>query len=207
MIRLPWVALLASTLLASTARADDSAPLQHRLSLGAGLPLPFEAYGGDASLEDSGVELAFLLHVRAVYTANPFVALPRLAIGVRGSFSTATVTDGELSLWGWVGMVGPHAGVRLTPELLPSATLVIAGGPALARSGFRIDESLKRQFWAGAYFGFAQLSFALTESFELALDAALEHVLPAPEDETFFNKRLGSTTLLTLAVGVELVLE
>lgn len=206
MSRLAWAALLASTLLVSTARADESPPMQHRLSLGVGLPFPFEAYGGDASLGDAGVALAFLLHARAVYTANPFIAMPRLTIGVRGSFSTATVTDGELSLWGWVGMVGPHAGARFEPELLPSATLVLAGGPALARSGFRIDENLHREFWCPAVFGFAQLSFALTEAFQLTFDAALEHVLPAPEDQTFFNQRLGATTLLTLAAGVELVL-
>jgi hypothetical protein len=41
---------------------------------------------------------------------------------------------------------------------------------------------------------------------QLTLDAALEHVLPAPDDETFFNQRLGSTTLLALAAGIELVL-
>jgi hypothetical protein len=196
-----FIASLATVLSATAARAE------HRVSLGVGLPLPFEAYGGDASLEGTGLDLAFILHARASYSANPFGAMPRLVIGARGSFSTATVTDGELSLWGWVWMTGPHAGVRITPELWPSATLVIAGGPALARSGFRIDENLHREFWSGAVFGFAQLSLPLTESFQATLDAALEHVLPAPENETFFNQRLGSTTLLTLAVGVELVLE
>jgi hypothetical protein len=206
LIRLVWIGLLASTLLASTAQADAASPSQHRISLGVGLPFPFEAYGGDASLEGTGLDLAFILHARASYSANPFGAMPRLVIGARGSFSTATVTDGELSLWGWLFMAGPHAGVRITPELWPSATLVIAGGPALARSGFRIDENLHEEFWSGAVFGFAQLSLPLTEALQLTLDAALEHVLPAPEDETFFNQRLGSTTLLTLAVGVELVL-
>ena len=200
------IALLATALSATSARAE-TIPVQHRVSLGVGLPLPFEAYGGDASLEGTGLDLAFILHARASYSANPFGAMPRLVIGARGSFSTATVTDGELSLWGWLFMAGPHVGVRFTPELWPSTTLVVAGGPALARSGFRIDENLHKEFWSGAVFGFAQLSLPLTDTVQVTLDAALEHVLPAPEDESFFNQRLGSTTLLTLAVGVELVLD
>jgi len=176
------------------------------VSLAAGVPIPFQAYGGDASLQDSGVELAFLLHTRASYAVDPFAAMPSLVLGMRGSYSTATVTDGELSLWGWLALIGPHAGARITPDVLPGVTLIVAGGPALARSGFRIDAELRREFWSAAYFGFGQLSFAVTDPLQLVLDAAVEHVLPAPENETFFNQRLGSTTLLTLALGFELVL-
>jgi hypothetical protein len=196
------VGALAALLCAvtSTVRAE------HRVSLAAGLPFPFEAYGSDASLDDAGVELALILHARASYVANPFASMPALVIGARSSFSTATVTDGELSLWGWVALAGPHAGVRIAPSALPGTTFVLAGGPALARSGFRIDAELRREFWAGAWFGFAQLSVPALGPVQLTLDAALEHVLPAPDNETFFNQRLGSTTLLALAVGIELVL-
>lgn len=197
---------LVSLLCAVTLPVRADAPLEHRVSLAAGLPFPFEAYGSDASLDDAGVDLAFILHARASYTANPFPSMPRLVIGARSSFSTATVTDGELSLWGWVALAGPHAGVRVAPDALPGTTFVLAGGPALARSGFRIDAELRREFWAGAWFGFAQLSVSALGPVQLTLDAALEHVLPAPDNETFFNQRLGSTTLLALAVGVELVL-
>ena len=191
---------------AGAARADDAPRLEHRLSLGVGVPIPFEAYGSDASLQDAGVDLAFLLHARAGYAVNPFASMPALVLGARSSVSTATVTDGELSLWGWVVLVGPLAGARVAIDALPGTTLTAGAGPALSRSGFRIDTSLHREFWTAAFFGFFQLSFAVTEPLELTFDAGLEHVRPAPEDETFFNQRLGSTTLLTLALGVELVL-
>lgn len=188
---------------AHVVRADGE-HAQHRVSLGAGIPIPLQAYGSDASLDETGVDLAFLLYVRGSYSAIAFRALPRLVLGARGSFSTVTVTDGDLSLWGFLGVVGPHAGVRISPELMPGSTLIIAAGPALARSGFRIDENLKREFWCGAVFAFAQLSLPLAGALAFTFESALEHALPAPEDQTFFNQRLGSTTLLTLAIGVEL---
>jgi len=150
---------LVLALSAGVARADEAPQLEHRLSLGVGVPIPFEAYGSDASLQ----ELAFLLHARASYAVNPFASMPALVLGARSSVSTATVTDGELSLWGWVVLVGPLAGARIAVDALPGVTLTAGAGPALSRSGFRIDANLHREFWTAAFFGFFQLSFAVTE--------------------------------------------
>src|SRR5262249_53754594 len=143
-------------------------------------------------------------HARLAYEARIFRELPMLTLGARSSLSLVAVTDGELTLWGWLAWVGPHVGARLPIAIVPGSTLSVGVGPALARSGFRIDENLERDFWAFAYFGFAQATFTLSGALRLALDASLEHVLPAPKDQSFFNRQLGSTTLLGLALGVAL---
>ena len=195
-------ALLAACSSARAAYAQ--APAVHELSLGAGVPIPLRVYGGPASLDEAGLDLLLVLHLRAAYSLRPFEGIEALRVGARSSMSLVGVTDGELSLWGWAAMLGPHAGALFPLHLVWPWALAIGAGPALARTGFRIDENLWRTFWAPAFFLFTDLAAFVAPALRIGLELALEHVLAAPDDQTFFNQRLGSTTLLTVSLGLTL---
>lgn len=184
--------------------ASAQQPSLHELGLGAGIPIPLRVYGGPASLDDAGLDLLLVLHLRATYSARPFERIEPLRVGARSTLSLVGVTDGELSLWGWAAMLGPHAGALLPLRLVWPSALAVGAGPALARSGFRIDEHLWRAFWAPAFFAFTDLAAFVAPSIRVGIELALEHVLAAPDDQAFFNRRLGATTLLTVSLGLTL---
>ena len=193
--RLSLLAVMLCVLPQPRANAE-AGPVAVRVQIG--VPVPLTVYGVNA--QSDGITHRYPAYAELGVAVS---LSPRWAVGTRLGGATVVGDDGVNDATAWWLSFGPELRVALwQPSGSWLGGLAVVGGPAALRNVILVDENIRLDTWSVGGRGALSGGLPLTSGWALDATVGVE-VYAAPLDkETWFNKPLGRTALLTIAVGV-----